>query len=361
NHEKPMLFVDQFIYYKNQTRPNGNVYWRCKEYFSSLKCPASLTTTGLNTEIISFSKKKRLQEHDKVNELNLQVIQMLDKCRKRARTEQNSIRQIYRSEVNNLIADTRDVENVAKTEDIPALPKIKSDISLTFDRFKLISSYKNFILYDTNDTDRIITFASKLQIEILSKSTRWHIDGTFKSCPNLYKQLFTVHALFEKEMYLCSFILLVNKTNDIYQKAFTELVSAAEDMGYTLQPKKIMSDFELAAIKAIRNVFTDCTIKGCYFHFIQCIWKNIQEKGLTTEYIKKRRKKEMVSKDCPNSLLDWDHKENIFTYDSITINNNNNHWILCNIENKNFHVYLYDSFLQQYSDLIPNLRLILNS
>ncbi|CAF0880244.1 unnamed protein product [Brachionus calyciflorus] len=92
--------------------------------------------------------------------------------------------------------------------------------------------------------------------------------------PNLNKQLYTVHAWFEEEMNLCCY-LLVHKTNDIYQKAFTEFVSDAKDMGYTLQPKIIMIDFELAAIKAIRNVFPDCTTQGCYFHFIESIWKNI--------------------------------------------------------------------------------------
>ena len=40
---------------------------------------------------------------------------MPDKCRNFARTEQNSMRQISRSEVNYLKADTSDFENVAKT------------------------------------------------------------------------------------------------------------------------------------------------------------------------------------------------------------------------------------------------------
>ncbi|RNA15102.1 hypothetical protein BpHYR1_021326 [Brachionus plicatilis] len=76
NHEKPMLFVDDYLYYKNQVRPNGNLYWRCKEYFSSCKCQASITTTGLNTEIVSLSKKGHTNDHQKVNELNIQILGM---------------------------------------------------------------------------------------------------------------------------------------------------------------------------------------------------------------------------------------------------------------------------------------------
>ena len=46
----------------------------------------------------------------------------------------------------------------------------------------------------------------------------------------------------------------------------------------------ILSDFELAAMNAFHLHFPDATIKGCYFHFTQAIWKNISEKGLKVPY-----------------------------------------------------------------------------
>ncbi|CAF0785429.1 unnamed protein product [Brachionus calyciflorus] len=407
---------------------------------------------------------------------------MLDKYRKRARSEQNSIRQIYRAELNNLVTETKNIENVAKTipkygniknglykirkEEIPKFPKNKSEISLTYDRFNLTSYCQEFVLIDTNDSDRIIAFASKVQIEILSKSARWNID--------------------------------VNKTNDIYQKTFTNLEMTCKQMGYNLQPKTIMSDFEIAVIKAVRNVFPTCATQGCYFYYIQCIWKNIKEKGLTTDYkknedtrksfdkikslaflpqnlvifefidyaklvetevclnyygkimVNKRRPeyiirdqrlfskikysekfkttvylaftpcpmqnvihecltlignlyrfedifgnakvlksivtnnkqtntvksrniepnnsyeldKQLVAQDGQDSVIHWDKKENIFNfnYDSIMIpiNINNNHWILCHVDNNKCKVTIYDSFLKDYPNLIDNLRQFLN-
>lgn len=51
-----------------------------------------------------------------------------------------------------------------------------------------------------------------------------------------------------------------------------------------LQPKRIMMDFEKAAIKAAEDVFKDVQISGCYFHFCQCIYRQIQSNGLQSKY-----------------------------------------------------------------------------
>lgn len=50
-----MFLHRDFIYLKNQDRPNGNIYSRCKKY-STLKLPVSVTTKDLSTDIISLSK-----------------------------------------------------------------------------------------------------------------------------------------------------------------------------------------------------------------------------------------------------------------------------------------------------------------
>lgn len=37
-----------------------------------------------------------------------------------------------------------------------------------------------------------------------------------------------------------------------------------------------MVDFEKAAMEAAKRVFPETTIKGCYFHFCQCIFRHVQ-------------------------------------------------------------------------------------
>ncbi|KAL4083317.1 hypothetical protein QTP88_028646 [Uroleucon formosanum] len=45
-----------------------------------------------------------------------------------------------------------------------------------------------------------------------------------------------------------------------------------------------MIDFEQPFILAFKDVFPNAEIKGCFFHFQQCIWRKIQENGLQNMY-----------------------------------------------------------------------------
>ncbi|CAF0995559.1 unnamed protein product [Brachionus calyciflorus] len=224
---------------------------------------------------------------------------MVNNVKKRTRSEQYPIKQIYPSEINKLITESKDLESIyekvpkydsvkngfykVRREEMPRLPKEISEISLNLDRFCITSYSKEFLLFDTLGTDRIIAFASKIQLEILSKPTKWHIDGTFKSCPNLYYQLYTIHAWLDEEMFCCAYILLLGKNNSIYKKAFENFKDASNKLGFSLKPDQIMSDYEPAAINASKQVFQS-SARGCYFHYIQCVWKNITSNHLTKEY-----------------------------------------------------------------------------
>ncbi|CAF1065110.1 unnamed protein product, partial [Brachionus calyciflorus] len=115
SHQKQMLFIDEYLFYKNQERPNGNIYWRCIEYNTEHKCPASVTTEGISTEILSFSKKNHC-EYLKVDDLDTKVKDLLQNVKKRCKSEQAPMRQIYRDEINKLVVETKEIEGVAKKE-----------------------------------------------------------------------------------------------------------------------------------------------------------------------------------------------------------------------------------------------------
>ena len=51
---------------------------------------------------------------------------------------------------------------------------------------------------------------------------------------------------------------------------------------FVLNPEYILVDFELAAIAALEHHFPNVEIKGCYFHFAQCLWRNFEHK---TDYL----------------------------------------------------------------------------
>lgn len=45
-----------------------------------------------------------------------------------------------------------------------------------------------------------------------------------------------------------------------------------------------MIDFEKAAENAFSHSFPQAQIKGCFFHFAQSLWRNIQSIGLASHY-----------------------------------------------------------------------------
>ena len=50
-----------------------------------------------------------------------------------------------------------------------------------------------------------------------------------------------------------------------------------------LQPEKILSDFEVGAMKAFEEEFPGVETKGCNFHMAQCVWRKIQQLGLNKD------------------------------------------------------------------------------
>src|SRR5207237_7660825 len=45
-----------------------------------------------------------------------------------------------------------------------------------------------------------------------------------------------------------------------------------------------MADFEKAEHNAVHAVFPTTKIRGCFFHFCQCLWRILQKHGLANAY-----------------------------------------------------------------------------
>lgn len=76
------------------------------------------------------------------------------------------------------------------------------------------------------------------------------------------------------------YILAPSKNKKMYEQAFKALLNSTPE----LKPKHIITDFELAAIVAAKDVFENVHVHGCMFHFCQSIWRHIQHIGLQQRY-----------------------------------------------------------------------------
>ena len=127
---------------------------------------------------------------------------------------------------------------------------------------------------------RSFLFGTADNMTVLGSCNDLFIDGTFKVAPNLFTQLVTVHGITDDRYRLpLAYGLLPGKRQEHYQQMLNELGSYG-----SFQPDTVLADFELGLRNAIEEVWPSATVRGCYFHFKQALWRNFHRFDLTPEY-----------------------------------------------------------------------------
>merc|ERR1711874_646767 len=155
----------------------------------------------------------------------------------------------------------------------------------------IVRNARHFIFF-TND-----------QLRYMAKARNWYIDGTFKIVKEPIKQLVTIHVVLicaesrRVSLPVC-FILMTRRRKcdyvmvlDCIRKQCNEYLDQ-----YNLENRllRIMADFEIAlwqAVKEVRNngnFRTDLTLKGCYFHLTQAIFRKVIQNHLQPAYYNKK-------------------------------------------------------------------------
>jgi len=156
--------------------------------------------------------------------------------------------------------------------------KHRKDLILK-DEWKTTNDGRSFILADEGREDRIIIWGTKafLKLACAVSNLTIYMDGTFKSAPSQFSQLYTIHCKLNGGMFPIVFALLPNKTGTTYRRFLNMVCSAARKENVCFMPKIVQIDFELSMMQAIEEVFDgDHTeVRGCFFHFTQCIWRKV--------------------------------------------------------------------------------------
>lgn len=80
----------------------------------------------------------------------------------------------------------------------------------------------------------------------------------------------------------------MDKTQVGYQRLFDVLHAKMMNAGLLWAPQFFISDFEPAILNSARIAFPGITILGCYFHFCQCLWRQVQALGLAGTFRQNR-------------------------------------------------------------------------
>ena len=75
-------------------------------------------------------------------------------------------------------------------------PQAREEIPVLRLQYQLTSNGGVFLVFDSGvgDPERIFIFASEQGRQFLTESEHWFTGGTFKVCPELFFQLYTVHG-----------------------------------------------------------------------------------------------------------------------------------------------------------------------
>jgi len=286
---KLKIIHEGYVYVKQKELKNGVTSFECEHRRNKRECKAKLKVRVKEIEIVD-----KLHEHTHAPDVtHSEVSGTLDNIRKRARESEDTSQQIIAKTCANIRSETaanlppihhikRNIRNRRKyPADIYHLPKNAAELILTRDNTKTDDG-QEFLIHDSgrDDENRMLFFSTDANLGILSKSPHWFLDGTFKTVPNIFTQMYVIHGLVNNSVIPLVYILLQNKQQSSYEYLFQELKSLQPN----LSPLSMMVDFEKGAINALQLHFPDTEIKSCFFHFSQCIYRKIQSCGFQKRY-----------------------------------------------------------------------------
>ncbi|XP_063931856.1 uncharacterized protein LOC135143846 [Zophobas morio] len=144
-----------------------------------------------------------------------------------------------------------------KRKEVNCAPPVPTNLEemVIPDPYKYYVNAKNekelFLLGDSGPVaDRILIFGRQKNSKILEESDHWFVDGTFRSTPSLFYQVYIIMAKKFDAVHSIIYGLLPGKSTSVYESFINML---KELFPKPLNRKRISCYFELAAINAFKD------------------------------------------------------------------------------------------------------------
>lgn len=287
---KKQLIHNNFTFYEYY-RSKNLISWRCSEY--KKKCLAKLHTTSDKRSGQIIDEDKIINHNHVVDKCDLEALKVKKKMKKLAKNTSESSMVIISNSTANISASTsahlplnkslcRTIQRErAKVLGGPALPTNFQDLKVP-EMFQKTLRGAEFLYEDYNsDAKRIQIYTTKDNLNILKKCSIWQGDGTFDPVPEIFDQLYTIHGRYKGHLIPLVYINTTDRTIETYKHILRKLIEFKSG----LKPTTMIVDFEWGFIHAMNDIFPNCDIHGCYFHWIQCIWRHLQKFGMSSRYM----------------------------------------------------------------------------
>ncbi|CAH1769656.1 3581_t:CDS:2, partial [Entrophospora sp. SA101] len=169
-----------------------------------------------------------------------------------------------------------------------AKPESLNELIIPKDLTKTLNGSGFLVKVIVLDQDRILLFTTIANVQYLEQFPFWIMNGTFKTVPNIFRQLYSIHGRVGRDensqIMPLVYALMPRKSEECYRNSFQGLVDFDDENDVLLRPQFILTDFEQAAINAVRREFQGVQNKGCLFHLAQSIYRKVQASELSVQY-----------------------------------------------------------------------------
>lgn len=269
---------------------NGNSVYKCKVK----DCKFRLTINDKDIIIKELNEHNHKPDPELEKSLAKQLVH--DQINNQLQSSsQNKSRHLYNQAISN-VADQLTIDTMPSFDSVKSTinrkkqkinpPEATKASDLVLDKkwkMTLIEQEEFLQADEIFKGERILVFFKKSFVDQLLQNIEhpiMFIDGTFKSAAKMFKQSFTIHFAIENHGIPAIYCLLENKKQTTYEQLFKIIKNILGLDNITT----VMVDYEKAIHNALRTVFPNIQVKGCWFHFTQAILRNLGSVGLKSKY-----------------------------------------------------------------------------
>ncbi|KAG8173372.1 hypothetical protein JTE90_015533 [Oedothorax gibbosus] len=175
----------------------------------------------------------------------------------------------------------------AQVSHVPVVPSSLNELDLPAVYCKTEKG-ADFLLYDSGSTssnDRILVFGTNENLNFLQNSKHWFADGTFKTSPNLFTQLYTIHAIVKNENVPVLFALLPSKI-DYFEDTWIGRIARNGRRREPLFPIEMWNCFS-SVVDGLPK--TNNSIEGWHRHFSSLLGAHHPSVWKCIKFIKKEQ------------------------------------------------------------------------
>ena len=204
--------------------------WRCVKYHA-MRCGARIFTENEDTpEGRHEGNRNHAPDPVKVEARKMrqhlfeEAINSQAPSQAVAATALSEVPKIVLAEMPTLNSLTRSIRRIRENEEVaPPLPKNLEELIIP-EEYQTMENGDKFLAFDSGPgLNRMLIFWTKNSVDWLSKGGVLLNDGTFNVAPNLFSQMYTLHAYEDGHSVPCVFALTAHRTAEVYTNILSYL------------------------------------------------------------------------------------------------------------------------------------------